>query len=350
MSKEFSIGSFIPTFLSPYIIAEIGVNHEGSLEKAKNLILDAKEAGAHAAKFQTYKAEKLSAKHSPAYWDTSKEKTQSQYKLFQKYDSFGKEEYIELSLFCNKIGIDFLSTPFDLESVDFLSSLMPAFKLASADITNLPLLRKIGACRKPVIVSTGAASIPEIAFAVEELERSGAIQVALLHCVLNYPTAVEHAQLSMIPYLSRIFQHHCIGYSDHVTPFKGMPALEVAAMSGALIIEKHFTYDKSLPGNDHYHAMDKTDLKNFVSNLIVYRNLYGNGVKDLTLEQSARANARRSIYASRDINAGETITENDIIAKRPGLGISPIFWDQVIGKKMRTSINNDEPLTWPHFE
>ena len=180
------------------MIAEIGVNHEGSLSKAKRLIDAAAQAGAHAAKFQTYKAENLASVNSKAYWDTKLEKTKSQYQLFKKYDSFNEKEYIKLSLHCKKRKIDFLSTPFDINSVNFLNPIMKYYKIASADITNLPLIEAIAKKRKPVLLSTGASKISEIKFAVNFLKKKGCPNVSILHCILNYPTNYENANLNMI--------------------------------------------------------------------------------------------------------------------------------------------------------
>lgn len=332
--------------LHPYIIAEIGVNHEGSMPLAKRLIEEAASGGAHAAKFQSYKADKIASKQSPAYWDLKKEPTQSQFALFQKYDAFGPEEYKELSDHCVKVGIDFMSTPFDLEAVDFLDPLMTAFKIASADITNVPLLRKVAQKKKPVLLSTGASTLPEIEFAVQTLRAAGCAELVLLHCVLNYPTPEENAQLGIIPELARIFPSCLIGYSDHVVPDETISALESATLLGACVLEKHFTHDKTLIGNDHYHAMNCEDLKKFIDKLTLYRKLIGDGKKNLAIEDKARIHARRSIFAAVDLNCGDVIDESKIICKRPAHGISPIFWDDVIGKVVTKNIPADMPLLW----
>lgn len=343
-------GRAVGDYLSPYIIAEIGVNHEGSMELARRLIDEALEAGAHAAKFQSYKAEKIASKHSPAYWDTKKEPTESQYELFKKYDVFEPEDYRELAAYCQTKGIDFMSTPFDLDAVDFLEPLVPTFKIASADITNIPLLRKVASTGKPVIISTGASSLAEIETAVQTVRSIGCRELALLHCVLNYPTPEKNTQLGMISVLKRTFPDCVIGYSDHVAPDETISVLEAAMLLGACILEKHFTHDKSLPGNDHYHAMDKLDLKRFVSKSRKYRELIGDGDKNLELEGPARLNARRSIVAACDIKAGEKLTEENLIVKRPGHGISPLYWDDVVGNKSIKNIKNDELLTWGSIE
>ena len=345
--KEINISSFkISDPLTPYIIAEIGVNHEGDMELAKQLIRESKEAGAHAAKFQSYKADKIASKNSPAYWDTSKESTDSQYKLFKKYDGFGEAEYRELANYCGEIGIDFLSTPFDLEAVDFLDPLMPLFKVASADITNVPLIRKCAATKKPLIMSTGASTLAEIQMAVDVARDAGAEEIILLHCVLNYPTPEDHAQLGMIKVLERTFPECMIGYSDHVAPDETISALEVAVLSGCVVLEKHFTHDKSLPGNDHYHAMDVNDLKRFVAKVNMYKTLVSVEQKDLSKEASARKHARRSIVIDGGVKKGEVLTEDNLIAKRPAHGISPIHWDEVLGRKVLMNLEDDTILQW----
>lgn len=351
MGASFKIGEFeVGDNLNPYIIAEIGVNHEGDLELAKRLINEAVAGGAHAAKFQSYKAELIASKNSPAYWDQTKEPTDSQYKLFKKYDGFGEQEYIKLAKHCKEMGIDFMSTPFDLEAVDFLAPLMPAFKIASADITNVPLIRKCAAQNKPLIISTGAATLPEIEFALQTAKEAGARDISLLHCVLNYPTPEENAQLGMITTLKRAFPELVIGYSDHVAPDKTISALEAGMLLGATILEKHFTHDKSLPGNDHYHAMDQDDLFRFCEKKIKYRTMISGEFRDLKKEQSARLHARRSVVSARDIKIGEVLTADMLVAKRPAHGVSPIHWDEVIGRRVKEEIKEDALLKWSDID
>ena len=245
----------------PYIIAEAGVNHEGSIEIAKRLINEAANAGANAIKFQTYKASTLASKDSPAYWDLTKEPTKSQFDLFSKHDKFWKKEMEELKKYCDEVDLEFMSTPFDMESAKFLNDLMDVYKISSSDITNKPFIEYICGFNKPVILSTGAANLIEIQEAVDWIEKYSN-PLALLHCILNYPTLDENANLGMIKGLKKAFPKKIIGYSDHTLP-KKMKTLEIATLLGAAILEKHFTHNKSLPGNDHYHAMDKNDLKVF---------------------------------------------------------------------------------------
>ncbi|MDD4701559.1 MAG: N-acetylneuraminate synthase family protein [Desulfovibrio sp.] len=333
----------------PYVIAEAGVNHEGSMDIARRLIDEAAEGGAQAIKFQTYKAGTLASKDSPAYWDTSKEPTQSQYELFKRHDSFWKNEFEALKKHCDAAGIAFMSTPFDVESAHFLNDLMDVFKISSSDITNKPFIRILCDFGKPILLSTGAAHLHEIAEAVEWIEEKGN-KLALLHCVLNYPTADEHAALGMIPALKRHFPQHAIGYSDHTLP-KDMHTLETATLLGARLLEKHFTHDKSLPGNDHYHAMDKHDLRHF------FERLAGTlaSVGDMTLralpeEEPARRHARRSLVTARAVPTGTVISAADLTWKRPAHGISPRNYDEVIGMRARHDLVEDTVLHWSDLD
>ena len=244
---------FFKKLKKPYVIAEIGVNHECSLIRAKKMIRLAKNGGADAVKFQTYKAETLASRYSPAYWDLKKEKTNSQFRLFKKYDKFGFNDYKILFKFCKKIKIDFLSTPFDLNAVKYLKKLISFYKIASADINNFPLLQSVGKTKKPVLISTGASTIKEIKEAVKILKKNGSKSIAIMHCILNYPTENNNANLGMIKNLKETFKNKVIGYSDHTVPDKHMSSLLFAYTLGAQIFEKHFTDNKSLKGNDHYH-------------------------------------------------------------------------------------------------
>ena len=335
-------------FQMPYIIAEAGVNHEGKMDLAKRLIDEAKEGGADAIKFQTYKAATLASKDSPAYWDTSMEPTKSQYELFQKHDSFWKNEFESLQKYCDQVGITFLSTPFDLESAKFLNDLMDIFKISSSDITNKPFIKYIAGFGKPIILSTGASTLAEIAEACQWIEETKN-PLALLHCVLNYPTKDENARLGMIVALKERFKDHVIGYSDHTLP-SDMHILKIATLLGAEILEKHFTYDKTLPGNDHYHAMDKNDLKAFKKDLAVIIECIGEfKIESIPLEEKARQHARRSLVAAKDIAKDAIITAEDLTFKRPAHGISPKFYDEVIGLRARHDIPEDKVLTWADF-
>lgn len=333
----------------PYVIAEAGVNHEGDMELAKRLIHEAAEGGAQAIKFQTYKAETLASKDSPSYWDLSKEPTRNQVELFKKYDKFWKKEYEELKAECDKAEIEFLSTPFDIAAADFLNDLMPAYKISSSDITNLPFIKYMCGFGKPVILSTGASTVWEIQQAVELIESFGN-PLSLLHCVLNYPTLDENANLGMILDQKIKFPKALPGYSDHTLPGT-MEVLKTAALLGAVVLEKHFTFDKALPGNDHYHAMDKDDLKYFFKDMDRLFHIIGDFKKrPLESENAAIKNARRSLVANRDIKKGDVIVSEDLTWKRPASGISPKFINDVIGKKAVTDISNDTVLKWTMIE
>ena len=340
--------SYETKLYKPYIIAEIGVNHEGSMELAKRLIDEAKEGGADAVKFQSYKAETLASKDSPSYWDTTKEPTTSQYELFKKHDSFWIEEMQELKLYCDKVGIEFMSTPFDIESADFLNDLMDVYKISSSDLTNKPFIEYMCKFNKPIILSTGASNLYEVQEAVSWIEKYGN-PLALLHCVLNYPTPDKNANLGMILGLKKAFPDKIIGYSDHTLP-NDMKVCEMATLLGSVIIEKHFTHDKTLPGNDHYHAMDKEDLKLFRNNLERTFELLGSfKVEALEDETLSRNNARRSLVALKDIQKGKKIEKEDLTFKRPAHGVSPKFIDEVVGKTAIIDIKDDDVIKWNMF-
>ena len=344
-----SINPYEPKLYKPFIIAEAGVNHEGSMQIAKRLIEEACEGGADAIKFQTYKANTIASKNSPAYWDTRKEPMTSQYELFCKHDKFWKKEMEELKSHCDKVGIEFLSTPFDIESAKFLNDLMDVFKISSSDITNKPFIEFICNFKKPIILSTGASFLYEIQESVSWIERAGNT-LALLHCVLNYPTPDENANLGMILGLKRAFPDKIIGYSDHTLP-KDMQICKNAILLGATIIENHFTHDKTLTGNDHYHAMDKNDLTKFKKDIEETFKILGKfEVSALDDEKLARDNARRSLVASKDIKKGDIIKRDDLTFKRPAMGVSPKFIDDIVGRRAFCNISEDDVLKWNMVE
>jgi len=341
-----------------FVIAEIGVNYYdiakkfniSLLDAAKLMIREAHEAGVHAVKFQTYKAEKLASKHSPAYWDTTEEPTQSQYELFTKFDTFGEAEYKALADYCQEIGTIFMSTPFDFEAADYLDELMPIYKISSSDLTNLPFIKHMAKKGKPIFLSTGAATLAEIDTAVNAVLETGNTEIAIMHCVLDYPTKFENANLNMLKHLQVVFPSYVLGYSDHTKPDESMLVLTLAYEYGALIIEKHFTLDKTLQGNDHYHAMDPDDLRKFIRNIQLLKSIKGEYYKHpLACEASSRKQARRSIVAKQDIPAGQVVTEAMLTFKRPGTGLSPAELDKIVGRKATKKIQEDDVLTWDHF-
>lgn len=324
----------------PYILAEAGVNHDCNMDLAKRLINEAQEGGADGIKFQTYKADTVASKDSPYYWDITKEPTKSQHELFQKYDKFWKKEYEELKIYCDKVGIEFMSTPFDVESAIFLNDLMDVYKISSSDITNKPFIEFMCKFNKPIILSTGASNHDEILNAVNWIKKYNN-PLCLMHCVLNYPTEDINANLGMIVDLKEKYSDCIIGYSDHTLP-KDMRSLEIATMLGAKVLEKHFTYDKTLQGNDHYHAMDKGDIKLFKSNIKRDLELLGTFSKySLKSEEPARKNARRSLVAKRNIKKGQIIQMEDLTWKRPAHGVSPQYIDSVAGSVAQVDIIED---------
>ncbi len=349
MTRKIKLGNKVVTSNSdPYIIAEVGVNHESNMDTAKLQIQLAKEGGADAVKFQSYKAEKLASINSPAYWDTKLESTQSQFELFKKYDSFNENDYLKLAEFCKANEIEFISTPFDDEAVDYLDPIVDFFKVASADITNFPLLKKIASKSKPILLSTGASNIDEIKSAIQIIEDNGCENIAILHCILNYPTHNSNANLRMINFLKDEFESRIIGYSDHTLPEPSLEILKTAYVLGAVIIEKHFTHDKSLKGNDHYHAMDKNDLRRFKKEIENINYILGSYDKKepIPTEEISRINARRSLVLKRKLNKNDIIEENNLICKRPGNGISPSDLHKIIGKKVKKDLLEDHIITW----
>ena len=348
MSLANYIKSFDPAAVGlrrPFLIAEAGVNHEGDMDLAKRLVDEAAAGGAQAIKFQTYKADKIASKDSPAYWDLSKESTTSQHELFKKYDGFWQAEFEELKRYCDGVGIEFLSTPFDVESATFLNDLMDVFKISSSDLTNHPFIEFMCDFGKPILLSTGAADLEEVFAAVDVIEKKGN-PLCLLHCILNYPTPDENANLGMILHQRRLFPQYPAGYSDH-TPPQDMGVLETAVTLGAGVIEKHFTHDKSLPGNDHYHAMDVKDMHVFWKRMDVLFNRLGSFHKHaLESEAPARRNARRSLVLTQDVPRGMALTREHLTWKRPAFGISPRHIDTVVGKTALEPLSADAILYW----
>jgi N-acetylneuraminate synthase len=347
----------IDTGDQPYLIAEIGVNHFDiaetrgitPLEAAKLMVKEAAEAGVDAVKFQSYTADRLASKHSPAYWDTSEEETESQYELFKQYDSFGVDEFEAIAAWTDEnYSVDFLSTPFDFHAVEYLSDLMTAYKIASADITNHPLLRQVARKDRPILLSTGASTVGEIDEAVQVIEGENEDpELYLLHCILEYPTAVENANLGMIEHLAKLYPEYGAGYSDHVPPDEGMITLLNAVVHDAEVIEKHFTLDKTLDGNDHYHAMNPEDIRTFNRNLELLEQTTGSSRKEpIVAESESRKHARRSLVAACDLSQGEEITRENVAVKRPGTGISPTMLDVIVGRSIKNEIAADEILSW----
>jgi N-acetylneuraminate synthase len=309
------------------------------------MIKEAKEAGIHAVKFQTYKAGTLAAKASPYYWDITEEPTKSQYELFQKFDSFGYKEYKELKEYSDSMQIEFLSTAFDFESADYLDELMEVYKISSSDLSNLPFIEYQAKKNKPILLSVGASELSEVEAAIDSIRKYNEKEIVLLHCVLEYPTPLEDANLNKIATLVRQFPDLLIGYSDHTKPTEDCEVIKTAYNLGAICVEKHYTLDKTLMGNDHYHAMDPVDARKILSGIEFLDKIRGNGeIKCLETELKARQNARRSIVSATVIPKGTIVTEDMITFKRPGTGISPAEATRVIGAKATCDIEEDTIL------
>lgn len=339
----------------PYVIAEMGVNFYDTakalnvtpLEAAKLYIKKAKEAGVDAAKFQSYKANTIASKNSPSYWDLTKNPITSQYELFKQLDGFNREDYAELYRYCKELDIDFLSTPFDYASADYLNEFLDIYKISSSDITNLPFIRYIAQKGKPIYLSVGASYLSEVDEAVRAIKEEGNNNICLFHCVLSYPTKNEDANLNIISSLKKIYPDITIGFSDHTVPDECMTILTTAYLLGAEIIEKHFTLDKTLPGNDHFHSGDPSDFKKAIDNFNLVQTILGEKEKTvLKCEEVPRREARRSLVLTHDMKQGEILTKKDLIAKRPGTGISPKYQDIVLGKMLKQDVKEDDLLEW----
>ena len=271
----------------------------------------------------------------------------SQFELFKGLDHFNKEDYRELCDYTHSKGMDFTATPFDYVSADYLYDLVDFYKIASADCTNIPFVRYIAKKGKAVMLSVGASYLSEVDEAVRVIKDGGCKDITIMHCILSYPTKPEDASLSVISTLKRIFPNMRVGYSDHVAPDPTMQTLSTAYILGAEVIEKHFTLDKTLKGNDHFHAGEPEDFKKAISNFKWINATLGTDEKTvLECEVIPRKEARRSLVLTRNMKAGERIEKEDIIPKRPGTGISPKYTDIVIGRAVKEDLSEDTILTW----
>lgn len=323
------------------IIAEAGVNHNGSFDNAKELIIRAKEAGADIIKFQTFKSENLVSACAPKaeYQMQSTDKYESQLDMLKKLE-LSEQNFIDLRKFCEDIGIEFLSTAFDVESVCFLKTLnMKLWKIPSGEITNLPYLIEIAKSKKEIILSTGMSTIHEISEAVNLLKNYGAKKISLMHCNTEYPTPMVDVNLKSMHTLYEKFE--CpIGYSDHT---QGIEVAIAAVALGATIIEKHFTLDKNMEGPDHKASLNPIELKNMVSSIRNIELALGNSEKSPTISEQKNINiARKSIIAKYDIKKGTMLTSDNLTTKRPGTGISPMMWNEVIGTVAVKDFMKDE--------
>jgi len=325
------------------IIAEAGVNHNGDINLAKQLIDAATEAGADIVKFQTFNANRQvtrSAKKAD-YQAQTTDSTESQHEMLSRLELTEAMHHI-LIAHCKTCNIAFLSTGFDIESVDLLVSLgQECFKIPSGEITNLPYLRHIGQLGKTVILSTGMATMGDIEAAIDVLEQAGTPRAMLtvLHCTTEYPTPMNEVNLRAMQSINKALDI-AVGYSDHT---QGIEVAIAAVATGAVVIEKHFTLDRNLPGPDHKASLEPAELKAMVTAIRNIEMAMGDGIKRLTpSEAKNKPVARKSLVASREIKAGEVFTADNLTAKRPGTGISPMRWDEVLGKKAPHDFIEDE--------
>lgn len=325
------------------IIAEAGVNHNGDLELARQLIDAAAAAGADLVKFQTFSANRLVTANARKadYQTRNSGGGETQHEMLRRLE-LGPEAHHQLLAHCQARGIGFFSTGFDLESVDFLLDLgLDKFKIPSGEITNLPYLRHVGRHGKEVILSTGMATLGDIEAAIEALEQAGTPRdrITVLHCTTEYPTPMNEVNLRAMQSIGEAFGV-AVGYSDHT------PGIEVAIAAvalGARVIEKHFTLDRNLPGPDHKASLEPGELKAMVSAIRNIETALGDGIKRLTpSEAKNRPIARKSLVAARPIRTGEAFTNENITTKRPGTGISPMRWDEVMGQVAQKDYKEDD--------
>lgn len=327
-----------------FIIAEAGVNHNGSLETAKRLVDAAVQAGADCVKFQTYITEEDTSVFA-AQADYQKQNTgeggQSQYEMLKKLE-LGYEEFRELKRYCGEKGILFLSSPFELRSVAFLEEIgIPFWKIASSEVTNYPFLKKIAQTGKPIVMSTGMCTLQEIRQAVDVLESCGEREIVLLQCNTEYPTPMQDVNLRAMQGLQKEFGYP-VGYSDHT---QGIEIPIAAAALGAVIIEKHFTLDRRMEGPDHIASLEPKELETMVHAIRNVETALGSPAKEISeSERKNRTAARKSIVAARDIRRGEILTEENIAAKRPGGGISPMRWEELLGQRAVRDFIRDEMI------
>ncbi len=326
--------------MSVYIIAEAGVNHNGSFDLACKLVDAAKDAGVDCIKFQTFKSENLVSRSAQkAEYQKKATGDGSQVDMLKKLElSF--EEFIELKDYCDKVGICFLSTPFDFESITFLNSVdMPFWKIPSGEVTNYPYLVALAKTGKPIVMSTGMCEMWEIDEAIKVLRKNGTTDIKLLHCNTEYPTSFADVNLKAMQTMRESLGLE-VGYSDHT---KGIEVPIAAVALGATIIEKHFTLDRNMDGPDHKASLEPDELKLMVDCI---RNVeMALGSKEKAPSESERKNivvARKSIVALKDIKEGDILTEDNLTVKRPGTGLSPMRWIEIIGTKAKRDFKEDE--------
>lgn len=328
-----------------YIIAEAGVNHNGNIDNAIKLIDEAKKKGCDCIKFQTYQTEKLVTKTAPKaeYQVKNTKNKDTQFEMLKKLE-LGFEDFDKIKKHCDEVEIDFMSTPFDCDSVDMLEKIgVSVYKIASGDITNKQLLQHVAQTQKPIILSTGMSTLEEIAEAISWIEEKDNFQITLLHCTSNYPAPYSEVNMKAMHTIRDEFSYP-VGYSDHT---EGIEIPIMAAAMGAKVLEKHFTLDKNMEGPDHKASLDVEELGNMVSAVRHIELAQGDGNKIPTeSELNTRMVARKSIVATRKLMKGERIERKDLTIKRPGTGIEPKYIDDLLGRLVVRTIDLDEMLLW----
>jgi len=332
-----------------FVIAEAGVNHNGRLEMARQLVDVAVQAGADTVKFQTFKTENFMTRNAEKA-EYQKETTgaeESQYEMIKKLE-LSEEDFKDLFAYAQEKGITFLSSAFDKGSVDLLETLgVPAFKIPSGEITNFPLLRYIARKKKPIILSTGMSTLSEIEEALEVLQKEGAKEIILLHCITNYPAKIEDMNLRVMETLRNAFKLP-VGLSDHTL---GITIPIAAVALGACVIEKHFTLDKNLPGPDHRASLDPDELRQMVRAIRDVERAKGDGVRKPTKEEEENKKVvRRSIVAKVDIPERAIVTKEMLDIKRPGIGIEPRYIEEIVGATAKVDIKRNDSITWSKIE
>jgi sialic acid synthase SpsE len=329
-----------------YVIAEAGVNHDCLLDRGKALVDTAKAAGFDAIKFQSYTASKIATRVAPRYWVEEKDPHGTQWDTFARLDKLSESDFKTLITYSRAQGLVTFSTPFDDDAVDFLVSLdMPAFKIASADLTCKPLLERVARAGKPMILSTGTATLAEVDEALQTVAKNGCEEAVLLHCTLKYPCPPEGINLRMMTHLMQAFPGIPVGLSDHSL---GISVPQAAVALGACVVEKHYTIDKTIQGSpDHHLSINPSEGKALMEGIRTIEKALGKSVKGLEpLEREAFLYARRSVTSAKPIARGVAITRDMLTYKRPGTGISPRHFDLVIGRTAKQDIPEDTTLTW----
>ena len=331
-----------------FVIAEAGVNHNGSLDLALQLVDAAKASGADAVKFQTFRADQLATRsaHKAPYQERTTANSESQFEMLQRLQ-LDAAAHRRLIHHCRNAGIQFLSSPFDTQSADLLATMdVPLYKVPSGEITNLPFLEHLARKNRPLILSTGMSTLGEVEEAVQVLQFAGAIQLTLLHCVTEYPAPYAEVNLRAMQTLKSAFGLP-VGYSDHTS---GIEIAIAAVALGAEVIEKHFTLDRSLPGPDHSASLEPVELRQMVTAIRHVESALGTGIKaPAQCELPNISVARKSVVAARTLPTGHQLATGDLEIKRPGNGLAPKLLPTLIGRTLRASVAKDEIINWDHL-